>query len=405
MQNIQLKCRKCGANYPAEQLYECSLCGGALEVDLDYSQIESFSFGDPFKRMWGYESLLPNVASKNIVSLGEGFTPLLESSSLTDKWGINASLYIKAESLNPTGSFKDRPTSVGVSVAKELGARSIVVASSGNAAASAAAYAAAAGLPCYVIVPDSTDISKVQQALAYGATLFSVPGTYSDAFAFTKVAAETFGFANVTSTYVNPYTVEGDKTIAYELVAQLKQVPDYILVPIGSGPLLTGVLKGFKEMLHFKAIDRLPKMIGVQAAECAPIVNAFNENRPTAEWDASCETIATGIADPLSGYTGDGDYTLKSVADSNGLMVSISEDIIQSQLSLIEKTTGIYCEPAGSVSVSAVPQLFKDGKIEPGSLVVSLMTGSGFKFSHRKLASPIHIKSFDELKQHISSGN
>lgn len=286
--NAKLKCRNCDSVYPLELLYKCSVCGAALEVAFDYTRPEPGLFQPKLKGMWDYKELLPIRNEDNIVSLGEGGTPLLKVPSLCSEWNADVDLYIKAESLNPTGSFKDRPTSAGVSAAKESGFSSIIVASSGNAAASAAAYAARAGMPCYVIVPQNTDHSKIQQALAYGAMLFSMPGTYSDSF-------------------------------------------------------------------------------------------------------------TAGIADPLTGYAGDGDYTLRSVYESDGQMVSLSEAVMAEQLHTIETTTGIYWEPAGSVSVSAVKKLYEEGVIKPRTLAVALMTGSGFKFSHRKLPEPVKIKSFDEL--------
>jgi len=398
-----LQCRSCGGEYPLECLYRCRICGGILEVRYNYERaFECDPVTNPDRAqpgIWKYRGLLPVKHAEHIVSLGEGETPLLHTPALTDFWGCDLQLYIKADSLNPSGSFKDRPTSVGVSVAKEQGSDKIVVASSGNAASSAAAYAARAGMDCMVFVPESTDISKVVQAQSYGARVFCVPGTFSDAYGLAQSCAERFNWCNVTSTFVNPYTLEGDKTIAYELYRQMRgAAPDYLLIPIGSGPLLVGAYKGYEELRSMGLIQSVPKMIGVQARQCAPITDAYTKGKTTvSSWEAPIRTIAGGIADPLIGYAGDGTLTLQTVHALGGVMVSLTEEEIQDGMTTTEKKIGLYCEPAGSVSVAAVKKLWAEGIMPKGSSAVSVMTGSGFKYSGRKPHKPLLVRTIEQV--------
>ena len=206
-----LTCRRCGTVYPLENRYSCDACNGILEVTYDYGKVFSKNpIGNPYRDlpgMWKFRGLLPVEHKSHIVTLGEGDTPLLEAGSIAKDWGCDLEMAVKAEMLNPTGSFKDRPTSVGVSVAKEKGFEKIVVASSGNASASAAAYAARAGMECVVFVPDSTDPNKVVQAQSYGARVICVKGNYSRSFDMAKLCAKRYGWANVTSTFLTPSTV------------------------------------------------------------------------------------------------------------------------------------------------------------------------------------------------------
>jgi threonine synthase len=211
------------------------------------------------------------VDDVNIVSLGEGNTPIIRSKL------YGPALAYKLEHLNPTGSFKDRGVSVSVSVARQMGARGIVVPSSGNSPSATAAYAARAGLPCIVCIPSHTSRSKAAQARAHGAELLLIDGAFSDSYRKAKEIAREKDYVNTTSTFLNPYNLEGDKMIAFELLEQLGQVPKAILVPTGSGPLVVGVMKGFEELLRQRKTRTLPKMIAVQAASCAPIVETFDK--------------------------------------------------------------------------------------------------------------------------------
>lgn len=398
-----LTCRRCGTVYPLENRYSCDACKGILEVTYDYGKVFSKNpIGNPHRDlpgMWKFRGLLPVEHKSHIVTLGEGDTPLLEAGSIAEDWGCDLEMAVKAEMLNPTGSFKDRPTSVGVSVAKEKGFEKIVVASSGNASASAAAYAARAGMECVVFVPDSTDPNKVVQAQSYGARVICVKGNYSRSFDMAKLCAKRYEWANVTSTFLNPYTVEGDKTPAYELYYQLQgRVPDHIFVPIGSGPLLVGILKGYEELKRMGLIRRLPAMVGVQVTACEPITRAYEEGSARVRgWDGQIETIAGGISDPLMGYEGDGELTLEAVRRTGGRMVSLTEDEVRDAFRMVETKMGLYCEPTGAVSVGAVKKLWDQRVLKKGALAVCLTTGHGFKYSGRQPEKPPVIDSEDQI--------
>ncbi len=257
-------------------------------------------------------------------------------------------------------------------------------------------------MDCVVFVPETTDPNKVIQAQSYGANVICVKGNYSQSFNMAKLCAEHYGWANVTSTFINPYTVEGDKTPAYELYHQLKRrVPDYILIPIGSGPLLVGITKGYEELMKMGLIDHIPAMIGVQAKACEPITRAYDQKTAHVEgWKEAIKTCAGGISDPLLGYEGDGDLTLSCVRKTGGMMVSLDEDEIKAALEAVETKLGIYCEPTGAVSVGAVKKLWDQGLLKKGAMAVSLTTGHGFKYSGRQSKKPPvidHINQVDQL--------
>jgi threonine synthase len=232
--------------------------------------------------MWRHRRFLPLSADAEPVTLGEGDTPLLQARRLDPSGG----LLLKNETVNPTGSFKDRPVAVAATVARELGLSGLVCASTGNTGVAVAAYAARAGLPAACVVPETTPAAKMIQIEAVGARVVRVRGNYSDAYALARAAAESHGWANLTSTYVNPYMLEGDKTVAYEVFEQLgERVPDWVLVPVGAGPLLAAIHKGFREL----GVPG-PRMVAVQATGCAPVVRAFDSGvKEVNEWEHAVE--------------------------------------------------------------------------------------------------------------------
>lgn len=405
MYEQRMVCRSCGKQLELGMRYACPVCGGILEIQYDYEAMKK----DPrllddqiHTGMWKYSHMLPVKSGENIVTLGEGMTPLLRCERLEAEYGMDAELYIKAESLNPSGSFKDRPSSVGVSAAKELGAGRVVIASSGNASAAAAAYCARAGMECVVFIPESTDVSKVTQAAAYGATVIPVAGNYSRSYHMACECAKRFGWPNVTSTFINPYTVEADKTAAYEVWEQLERhMPDCVLIPIASGPLLVGMYKGFQELLTLglaPADSKLPAMIGVQSEQCMPVTRAYLEHTSKVRgWDAPISTVAGGISDPLIGYEGDGELTLKTAVESGGCMTFLTETEILEAAKLVETKTGLYCEPTSATAVGAAGKLFAEGVIAPGAKIVSMLTGHGFKYSGRTSSVCRTVESMEDL--------
>lgn len=375
MKAKNLFCNECKKKYPLKDFLTCE-CGGILEVEYNYTS-ENIKKLDK-KSMWDYFNYLPIDNSKNIISLGEGLTPLIKLNNLSKKIEINE-LFVKNESCNPTASFKDRPVSTGISKAKELGKNKIITASSGNAAASVAAYSAKAGMLCKVVVPEKTPNEKLKQIKAYGAEIVRVKGDYSNSYDYAIKESEQNGFYNLTTTYLNPYSVEGDKTVAYELFEELG-LPEYIFVPVGAGPLLHGILKGYKELMKLKKVHKLPKMVAVQPEKCAPIVEAFDKDKKSVkEWQHDPDTIASGINDPLRGYKNNGTLTLKSIYESNGYAIKLSDKKIIESVELLAQNEGIYAEPAGAVGIGATINMVRNNIINTDDKVVIMVTGHGLK--------------------------
>ncbi|MFD0716690.1 threonine synthase [Paenibacillus sp. GCM10027626] len=369
-----LQCISCGASYPVLPLYNCEGCGGILDVVYDYERI-----ADKWRREGeNTDDLLPLPFAKR-VTLGEGNTPLLKADRLARRLGIEE-LYLKCEFANPTGSFKDRPVSIGVSMAIAFECAQIIVASSGNGAAATSAYAARAGLDAVILVPEATPSEKVKQSVAYGGKVIRVEGPYSNSFALAKEVGEQFGMFNVTSTFINPYTMEGDKNVAYEMYRQLDgRVPDWVYVPIGAGPLLVGIDKGYRELMKLGKTAHLPRMAGIQAEGCSPIARAYREGRERVESDPSPATIAGGINDGLHGYAQDGTYTLEAIRRSGGYANAVPDEAIREAQSWLAKDEGLFVEPSSAVSIAELKMSVEAGRVEPSSAVTVILTGHGLK--------------------------
>lgn len=400
-----LKCSTCGKEYPLSLHYTCENCHGILMVDYDYNKMKDnldlTIFSTPNASLWHYKDLLPVKDERNIITMSEGMTPLLQNlRNLKTKYNLK-SIYIKDETRNPTASFKDRPTSVGISKALELGYKIVTIASTGNGAAATAGYAAKAGVKSYIFVPENTPISKINQVLTYGAEIVKVKGVYSNSYKLALEASKKFNWANLTSTYLNPYTLEGDKTVAYELFYQMEgEVPDYIFVPIGAGPLLYGIFKGFKELNILGLCNKIPAMVGVQAENCSPIITAYKQNKKyVVAWEKA-DTIASGIADPLIGYDQDGTMTLDAIYKTDGIGVTVSEDELINAVYELGNQEGIFAEPAAAASWAGYKKLLRDKKITGKDKVVLMITGHGLKqpiasnFNYNKI--PV-IESLEQL--------
>ncbi len=379
-------------------MYCCPQCGGILEVDYNYDVVaesvrSTFLKPDENPSLWKYFDLLPVLDRKYVVSLNEGRTETVEASKIGRQFGLEK-LYVKNETRNPTGSFKDRPNTVGISKALEFGAKKVAIASSGNAAGSLSAYAAKAALSCVVAVPADVPHAKLAQIAIFGSKIVKVKGTYSNAFNLIRAACSRNPWHNLTSvSTANPYQSEGDKTVAFELIEQMKQEqPDWITIPLGAGPLLVGVWKGFKEMRNLGLINTLPKLIGVQAAGCAPIVRAFREGKENViAWDRP-STIAHSISDPLVGYEQDGNLTLKCIRDSSGYAEAVSDSEMLEAVHMMAKGVGIFAEPSAAASVAAVKKLVNAGIIAGDDRVVALVTGTGLK-------SPEALRESSEVRE------
>ena len=322
---------------------------------------------------------MPIDNHEHIVTLSEGDTPLIKASALSSELGVKT--FVKDETRNPTASFKDRPNSVALSRALELGAKTVAVASSGNAAGSLSAYAAKAKVPCVVAVPEDTPDSKLGQIVVFGSRVVKVRGTYSDAFTLIKEACKTHGWHNLTSVAsANPYQLEGDKTAAYEICQQLSwKAPNWVAIPLGAGPLLVGAWKGFKELHELGVIGALPKMIGVQAEGCSPIVRAFkNGSSAVSPWQKP-DTVAHSIADPLNGYPDDGSLTLKNIRESHGIAESVTDEEMLESVRLLAGTEGLFAEPSAAATIAVIKKLKSSGRIDSDDTVVPVVTGTGLK--------------------------
>jgi threonine synthase len=387
MKALGLRCVNCNKDYRLGLNYHCESCRYPLEVI--YAPTGAKELFEEISKcgIWRYQDSLPPIPNDFQISLGEGNTPLLHARKLGEDLGL-PNLYIKNEGQNPTGSFKDRPTAVGISMALSFGLETVAVSSTGNAGASLAAYAAQAGLRALIFVTDQTPPAKLVQMQLHGARIVPVRGSLSDAFWLAYNASIEWNWMNLTSTFLNPFTMEGDKTVAYELYRQLGRSPDWILVPVSVGPLLVGILKGFIELQERGLVETLPRMVAAQAAGCAPIAKAFaNGEEFVKPWTLAVNTVAGGIADPLTGYENDGTYALQVIRGSGGIATASSDEEILEATRGLARLEGIFAEPTGAVSLAALNHLRYSPNFSPNQLVACVVTGHGLKQVHTFEAS------------------
>jgi threonine synthase len=378
-----LRCRECARPYPAEALHVCEWCFGPLEVVYDYEAIAAAvsrsSIAAGPQTIWRYADLLP-ASPDGAVDLGAGFTPLVRADRLAAELGLGE-LWIKNDNVNPTGSFKDRVVSVALTKARELGFKVASCASTGNLANSVAAHAARAGMQSVVFIPSDLEPAKVVATAVYGGQLVAVEGNYDDV---NRLCAELAGehtdwaFVNVN---VRTYYAEGSKTLAFEVAEQLGwQLPDHVVVPIGSGSQLCKIAKGFQELEKVGLLAGLGdrgqvRISGAQADGCSPVASAFVDGvdfvRPVKP-----STIAKSLA---IGNPADGVYVLDVVRESGGAIASVSDaEIVDAQL-LLARTEGIFTETAGGVTIGVLAKLAASGVIHRDERVVAYVTGNGLK--------------------------
>lgn len=383
-----LMCPRCFREYSKEGPFQCTLCRVVLEVIVDVSGIRKEQLHEIRMRrdptIWKWWEFYPIEDRSNVISLGEGSTPLLRSERLSLEVGIDR-LYLKNDTLLPTGSLKDRSNAVGLSKAKELGAKVAAVASTGNAAASAAAYAAAAGLSCVVLVPEGTARAKLVQAASYGAVVIEVQGDYDQVARLFRQAAEAFGWYDCLST--NPYRNEGKKSYAYELFDQLDgEVPDWIIHPTAGGLGVFAIWKGYHELFTLGGVDHLPRLVAAQAEAAAPIVATFEKGLEDVEPVVTQETVAESIK---VGYPkAMGWRALKVLRESGGTAVALSDAEMLYAQALLGRLAGIFAEPSGAASLAAALKLRKQGLIAKSDLVVCTITGHGLKQPEIRMPSP-----------------
>jgi len=383
-----LVCARCGTAYGADE--KVTMCrnadDGRLEIFYNYEEaketITRESVQERPNGVWRYFELLPLEKSGNVVTLGEGGTPLLKCERLGRRLGLQE-LFVKDETRNPTASFKDRAMTIGVSKAVEFNAETVVTASTGNAAASLSALSARAGLKCYAFVHENAPLGKLAQLACTGAQVIrvrNVEAAEDPVVKMLKLAVDRYGWYPCPSFGpFNPYQFEGAKTIAYEIVEQLEwSSPDWAVIPIGGGGLLGANWKGFIEAETLGMVNGKPKVAGIQPDGCAPVVRAFKEGVDPLSIEpwANPKTVAGGLKDPIPW---DGDAALKSIGDSGGVAEAVTDEEILEAQDLLAKTEGIFAEPSGVASIAGLIKLVKAGVIDPDERVVVEVTGSGLK--------------------------
>ncbi len=342
-----------------------------------------------------YKEYLPVTKDTPSLTLQEGNTPLVHLGHLSEMWGID--LHVKLEGANPTGSFKDRGMVMAVAKAKEEGKTVLICASTGNTSASAAAYGARAGMRTIVVIPEGRiALGKLAQAKMYGAEILAIKGNFDEALNMVREVGQESGIALVNS--VNPYRLEGQKTIAFEMIEQLDKVPDVLALPVGNAGNISAAWKGFSEYAHKNGTSR-PSLLGVQAAGAAPIVNNEIVENP--------ETIATAIR---IGNPASWDLALKALDESNGTIMAATDEEILEAYQLLASKEGIFAEPASCASIAGIKKQVENGMFKKGATVVAILTGNGLKDpdtaisvnEHKELLAPEDMERFwEDLKKGV----
>ncbi len=388
-----LKCLVCGREYPHGDLLTCPACGpgGILDVRYDYDAVRMKLALVPLasgpENICRYSDLLPVICAP--VDLPRiGWTPVRDAPRLAAAVGVRQ-LFLKDDGRNPTLSFKDRASAMGIAKAREFGYTSIACASTGNAASSLAGLAAAAGLQCFIFVPDRAPEPKIAQLLIFGATVLRVNGTYEEAFDLCSKACKRFGWYNRNSG-TNPFLVEGKKTAGLEIVEQLgTDLPDWVIVPVGDGCTVGGIGKGLREMAGLGLASRVPKLLGVQAAGACAVVDAFTSGKDVLP--GGTETIADSIA---VGTPRNWRRALSEIRESGGFMVTASDEEILDAMRTTARLGGVFGEPAGVAGVAGLKNAVAAGIVRPEESALVVITGNGLKdvrAARRAAGEPITV--------------
>jgi len=374
-EGVRLKCVICGSLFPPNpRLFTCRSCGGLLEVvtpvdsGFKWGRVRARRFG-----VWRYRELLPLAEWVKPISLGEGGTPLVKVVRVA-----GPHVFVKFEGSNPTGSFKDRGMTVGVTIAKGLGVEGVVVASTGNTAASAAAYAARAGLRCLVYLPrGGVARGKLAQALLHGAEVVEVDGFFDDAL---ELVLEEYVERSSSKLYplnsVNPWRLEGQKTLAFELVDELGYTPDVVVVPVGNAGNISAIWKGFRELRDLGMISETPRMIGVQATGAAPLAKTWLTGSRELQVVEEPRTIASAIriGRPVNWVK-----ALKAVEESKGALLTVSDEEILEAIKMLARLEGLGVEPSSAASLAGYLKALEEGLVDRGETVVLVATGHALK--------------------------
>ncbi len=378
-----LECYECKKIYDSDKIQTfCLDCQVPLLARYDLKNarrtIDRDSFSIGYIGIWRWHELLPVHAKESMIYLGEGDTPVLRLHNLGAELGLR-NLFVKDESLNPTGTFKSRGLSVAISKAKELGIRKVIIPSAGNAGGALAAYTARGGMDAYIVMPMDTPRANVIESEIAGAKVELVRGLISDAAKIVKEKAANEGWFDV-STFKEPYRTEGKKIMGYELAEFFQwELPDVIIYPTGGGTGLVGMWKAFDEMQQLGWLEMVtrPRMVAVQSKGCAPVVKAFQSHRRDCEIWQDAETIASGLRVPKSFADR---LILDFIRESDGCAVAVSDEDILSTQKILARKEGIFAAPEGAATVAALIQLMKNNWIDPDERILLFNTGTGLKY-------------------------
>ena len=383
MNVTHLECANCHKTYEANKLHNlCVECGKPLLVRYDLAKAAQTLTKESLKsrpeNLWRYAEVLPVEKAENIVSFGEGFTPIFKTERLAAALPLKLNLYIKDESTNPTQSFKARGMSAAVSMAKELGVTKTAAPSAGNAGGALAAYAARAGMEAHIFMPKDTPKANIIECEQTGAFVTLVDGLITDCGKIVAERKEKEGWFDL-STLKEPYRAEGKKTMGYELAEQFDwTLPDVILYPTGGGTGLIGMWKAFDEMEKMGWIDaKRPRMVSVQSIGCAPIVKAFHDGTRFADEFPNAHTAASGLRVPKAV----GDFLiLDALRESNGTAIAVSDESLIAAVKEIGALEGLFCAPEGAACLPALREMIEQNLVKENETVVIFNTGAGVKY-------------------------
>jgi len=380
MEPFQMRCIECGkAHDMTRPAYACSSCGNLLEVRMDLKAAKERLSKSGFRKrplsVWRYRELIPVGKGAQVFSMSEGGTPLVRCSRIAEQLGLK-SLWIKFDGTNPTGSFKDRGMTVGITKAKELGMNTVTCASTGNTSASLAAYAGIAGMKCVVLIPEGkVALGKLAQAMMHGATVISVKGNFDQALSMVMKSSDKLGMYVLNS--VNPFRIEGQKTAAFEVCDQLGGVaPKYLYIPVGNGGNSAAYWKGFKEYESLGQSEGHPKVRGVQAEGAAPVADMFTKGSKELVPVKKPDTVATAIR---IGNPANWKKTVRAIKESGGYASTVSDEEILAAQKMMARMEGIFAEPAGAAALAGLIKDLELGDIDRSAEIVCVSTGHGLK--------------------------
>lgn len=380
---IYLECSDCNVQFDPKDLNTfCPNCQAPLLARYDLDSAKKHLSREEFRNrvpgMWRWHEFLPVINPENIISLGEGDTPVLKLHHLGQQLGLN-NLYLKDESLNPTGTFKARGLASAVSKAKELGVKKVIIPSAGNAGGAMAAYAARGGLDAFIFMPRDTPLANIEESRIVGATVILIDGLINVAAGMAGEKAKREGWFDV-STFREPYRVEGKKIMGYELTEFFNWLlPDVILYPTGGGTGLIGMWKAFQELEDLGWLDeeKRPRMVAIQAEGCAPVTKAFESGQPFCDFWFNANTIASGLRVPKSFAD---QLILRSIRESEGIAISVSDEEILSAQKRLALSEGIFAAPEGAATLAGLKKLTNNGWLNKDESIVLFNTGTGLKY-------------------------